>query len=89
MFHFSEHAELVDNHLLIPFDIFLKNDLDRDFLPVRPFSFSDNAVRSCAQCSAKFVFRSVIISSSWTSAAIWDTLLIVSFGLTVQLIEHV
>lgn len=66
MFHLSKHSKLVDNHLLISFDILLEDDLDCDLLPVRRFSFSDNAIGSCAKCFAKFVFRSVVISASGT-----------------------
>jgi hypothetical protein len=89
MFHFSKHSELVDNHLLISFDILLEDNLDRDLLPVRPFSFPDNAIGSCAKCFAKFIFRSAVISSSWTRVMLRDILLIVGVRLAVQLIEHV
>ena len=89
MFHLSKHSKLVDNHLLVPFDILLEDDLDCNLLPVRPFSFSDNAIGSCAKRFAKFVFRSVVISTSQTIVGLWNILLIVGLRLAVQLIEHV
>jgi hypothetical protein len=66
MFHLSKHSKLINNHLLVSFDILLQDDLDCDLLPLRPFGFSDNAIGSCAKGFAKFVFGSVVISVSGT-----------------------
>jgi hypothetical protein len=70
MFHFPKHSKLVDNHLFVSFDIFLEDDLNCDLLPIGSFSFSHNAVGPCAKRSAKFIFRSVVISPSRTIVVI-------------------
>lgn len=42
-----QHLQLIVDHLLIAFHVFLENDLDRDLLAVN-VRFSDNAICACA-----------------------------------------
>lgn len=47
-----EHIELVEDHAFIALDIFLQNNLDRDF-PVGTVCFADNAIGARTQGSTK------------------------------------
>lgn len=57
MLHALQHLKLVVHHLLVPFDIFLEDDLDRHF-PSRAIRLSDNAIGTGSECATETVFRS-------------------------------
>lgn len=52
-----EHLKFVIDHVFISTDILLENDLDCDLLSVCGFSFANDTVCACTQCSSEFVER--------------------------------
>lgn len=87
-----EHVQLVVHHPLVALDILLQDDLD-SHLAFWTVGLSDYAVRACAECSPEAIFgpeyrrsgESIVMTSDRRA----NVLLIVTFGLAVQPVEHI
>jgi hypothetical protein len=61
--HLLQHLQLVVDHLFIPLDILLQDDLDGD-LAVGAVSLSDNAIGSSTQCFSEAISGPAVVGLS-------------------------
>jgi hypothetical protein len=52
-----QHLQLVVDHALIPADILLQDNLDRNFLAITGFRLAHNSVCTCTERTAELVKR--------------------------------
>lgn len=62
--HLSEHAQLVDHHLLVSFDVLLEDYFNRHLRAIMAGSLSDDTISSGTKSPPKFVFGPVSVVSA-------------------------
>lgn len=89
MLHSLQHLKFVIDHLFISLDIFLEDNLHRD-LSCRAICLSDDSIGTSTERSTELIFGSAISLASILSQChkLINSLLIITFWLTMQLIEH-